>query len=94
MTEQPAVHSTFTIERTYPASPARVFAGFADPALKRRWLLEGKGLADESYTAEFRVGGFEKSRFTFTGGSPGAPPAGTKFTTGRGVKPFTWRVFW
>jgi uncharacterized protein YndB with AHSA1/START domain len=78
MTEQPAVHSTFTIERTYPATPARVFAAFADPALKRRWLLDGKSFGQESYSAEFRVGGFEKSRFTFTGGSPGAPPPGTQ----------------
>jgi uncharacterized protein YndB with AHSA1/START domain len=78
MTDQPAVHSTFAIERTYPVPPARVFAAFADPALKRRWLMEGKGFAEESYSAEFRVGGFEKSRFTATGGPPGAPHPGTQ----------------
>jgi uncharacterized protein YndB with AHSA1/START domain len=78
MTEKPVVHSTFAIERTYAAPPARVFAAFADPVLKRRWLLDGKGFADESYAADFRVGGTEKSRFTFTGGPPGAPPPGTQ----------------
>lgn len=77
MSEKPAVHATFTIERTYAAPPARVFAAFADPDTKRRWHLDGKGSDIQSYSADFRVGGFEKSRFTFTGGPPGAPPAGT-----------------
>lgn len=77
MTEKPAVHSSFTVERTYSAPPARVFAAFADPALKRRWHLDGKGSEAQSYSADFRVGGFEKSRFTFTGGPAGAPPPGT-----------------
>jgi uncharacterized protein YndB with AHSA1/START domain len=77
MTEKPAVHSSFTIERTYAAPPARVFAAFADPEMKRRWLLDDKGGAAQSYSADFRVGGFEKSRFTFSGGPPGAPPPGT-----------------
>jgi uncharacterized protein YndB with AHSA1/START domain len=78
MTEQPVVHSTFAIERSYAAPPARVFAAFADPALKRRWFVEGKGVAAEEYSADFRVGGYEKSRFTFAGGPPGAPPPGTR----------------
>ncbi len=77
MSDQPVVHSTFAIERTYAASPARVFAAFADPAMKQRWFMDGKGFASEAYTADFRVGGFERSRFTFAGGVPGAPPAGT-----------------
>jgi uncharacterized protein YndB with AHSA1/START domain len=29
----PVVHRTFSIERTYPESPERVFAAFADPDL-------------------------------------------------------------
>ena len=78
MSEQPAVHSTFTIERSYPAAPARVFAAFADPATKRRWFFDGKGSSSESYSAEFRIGGVEKSRFTFARGPPGAPPPGTQ----------------
>ncbi|MGA3121968.1 MAG: SRPBCC family protein [Polyangiaceae bacterium] len=76
--DQPAMHSAFSIERTYAASPARVFAAFAEPALKRQWFMDGKVFASEEYTADFRIGGCEKSRFTFTGGPAGAPPAGTK----------------
>jgi uncharacterized protein YndB with AHSA1/START domain len=78
MTEKPVVHSTFAIERTYAAPPSRVFAAFADPARKRRWFVDGKSIVGEEYSADFRVGGIERSRFTFTGGPPGAPPAGTK----------------
>lgn len=77
MTEKPVVHRSFTVERTYAAPPAKVFAAFADPALKRRWYLDGKGFDAQSYSADFRVGGFEKSRFTFAGGPAGAPPPGT-----------------
>jgi uncharacterized protein YndB with AHSA1/START domain len=79
MTDQAvATHATFAIQRTYAAPPSRVFAAFADPAFKRRWFLEGKDYSAEDYTADFRIGGFEKSRFIFAGGPPGAPPAGTR----------------
>ena len=36
-------HSTFVIERTYPASPQQVFRAFSDPGRKRRWFAEGEG---------------------------------------------------
>jgi uncharacterized protein YndB with AHSA1/START domain len=62
------VHSTFTIERTYPASPSRVFSAFADIALKRRWFTEGEDVTVEEYTLDFRVGGREVKRFRAKGG--------------------------
>jgi uncharacterized protein YndB with AHSA1/START domain len=72
------VHDTFVIERSYPQPPARVYAAFADDALKRRWFLIDEGLAaTEAYQNDFRVGGKETSRVRFKGSSPGGSPAGT-----------------
>ncbi len=64
------VHSTFSIERTYPSPPSRVFAAFSDQATKRRWFVEGEGWEVEEFTLDFRVGGRETSRFRFKGGDP------------------------
>jgi uncharacterized protein YndB with AHSA1/START domain len=62
------VHSTFTVERTYPASPSRVFRAFSDQASKRRWFAEGEGWEVNEFTLDFRVGGREFARFRFKGG--------------------------
>jgi uncharacterized protein YndB with AHSA1/START domain len=78
MTDSAVVHSTFAIERTYAAAPARVFAAFASEATKRRWFAKEVGSEVDEFSLDFRVGGREKSRFRFTGGAPGAPPAGTQ----------------
>jgi uncharacterized protein YndB with AHSA1/START domain len=64
------VHSTFVVERTYPTSAARVFAAFSDPAIKRRWFVEGEGWHIDEFTVDFRVGGCETSRFRFKDGPP------------------------
>ena len=61
-------HATFSIERTYPQSPARVFFAHADQAMKRRWLAEGEGWQVFEFTVDFRVGGAETSRFSYQGG--------------------------
>jgi uncharacterized protein YndB with AHSA1/START domain len=36
MTDRSVTHSTFVVERSYDASPARVFAAWADPGAKAR----------------------------------------------------------
>jgi len=70
MTERSVTHATFSIERTYDSPPARVFKAFADPAIKRRWFAEGEGWQVEEFTVDFKVGGYERSRFRFQGGAP------------------------
>ena len=70
MEEQSVIHSTFVIERSYPATPERVFAAFADPAKKRRWFVEGEHHEVEHYEMDFRVGGKERARFRFQEGTP------------------------
>lgn len=61
-------HDTFVIERVYEASPERVFAAFADPVKKRRWFAEGEHFTVSHFEADFREGGFERSRFRFQDG--------------------------
>jgi len=53
------VHDTFAIERTYQASPDRVFAAWATQAAKSQWF-GGDGDATEEHTLDFRVGGRER----------------------------------
>jgi len=70
MTKRSVVHATFTVERNYDFPPARVFDAFADTAAKRRWFAEGDGWTIEEFVADFRPGGFERSRFRFRDGPP------------------------
>jgi uncharacterized protein YndB with AHSA1/START domain len=65
----PVVHRTLSIERSYPAPPARVFEAFADPGTKRRWFAEDTGFEVDEFALDFRVGGFERTRFRPVGGA-------------------------
>lgn len=66
----PVIHASFTLERTYPKPPARVFRALSDPRQKRRWFAEGKGFVIDSYSLDFQIGGFERTRFRFGDGPP------------------------
>ncbi|MFC5180324.1 SRPBCC family protein [Actinomadura harenae] len=52
------LHSTFVLERRYAASPATVFAAWADPEAKARWFAG----PDAEHELDFRVGGREVNR--------------------------------
>jgi uncharacterized protein YndB with AHSA1/START domain len=62
-TQRSAEHATFTIERTYPAAPARVYAAWADAEAKAQWF--GPSESDDRQL-DFRVGGSER----FVAGGP------------------------
>ena len=68
MTERSVTHATFAVERAYEASPARVFAAWAQPEVTARWFMEAGGELE----LDFRVGGREFSR--------GALPDGSSYT--------------
>jgi uncharacterized protein YndB with AHSA1/START domain len=69
MTDRSVTHATFTIERSYPASPARVFHAWADPEAKARWFAGPAEWNTLEAGMDFRVGGREVNR----GGPPGGP---------------------
>jgi uncharacterized protein YndB with AHSA1/START domain len=72
MTARSVIHDTFTIERTYPASAARVFAAFASQEAKSTWgdtgdlePVPGSGPGDTEF--DFRVGGRERFSHVWQG---------------------------
>jgi uncharacterized protein YndB with AHSA1/START domain len=64
MTDRSVTHATFSLERIYKVSPARVFSAWADPNAKARWFA---GPAAE-HELDFRVGGREVNRGRHEGG--------------------------
>ncbi|HEY3192836.1 MAG TPA: SRPBCC family protein [Solirubrobacterales bacterium] len=69
MTERSVEHASFSFERVYDASPAQVFAAWADPAAKAQWFRNPEGWEDGPYELDFRVGGRESA----SGGPKGGP---------------------
>lgn len=58
MTERSIAHGSFTVTRSYPAKPARVFNAWANPEFKRKWFGAPKADNPEDIF-EFKVGGRE-----------------------------------
>jgi uncharacterized protein YndB with AHSA1/START domain len=69
MTERSVTHSTFVLERVYPAAPAHVFNAFADPKAKAKWFVGPPDWEQGKSEMDFRVGGREVSE----GGPKGGP---------------------
>ena len=61
-------HAVFTIERTYAAAPARVFAAFASPEAKARWFAGPDEWTELERAMDFREGGRERVRGRFPNG--------------------------
>jgi uncharacterized protein YndB with AHSA1/START domain len=64
-----AIHGSFTIDRVYDASPARVFKAFADPKSKARWFVGPAGWQEIRRELDFRPGGQEIVHGRFPDGS-------------------------
>ena len=69
MVQRTVTHATFTLERTYDALPARVFAAWATPEAKARRFVGPEGWQRGDYQLDFNVGGREH----LSGGPPGGP---------------------
>jgi uncharacterized protein YndB with AHSA1/START domain len=72
MSDRSVIHDTFTIERSYPAAPARVFAAFASEEAKDAWGDTGDVEAADSPEPsefDFRVGGRERFSHKYQGTS-------------------------
>jgi uncharacterized protein YndB with AHSA1/START domain len=62
VTERSVNHTTFVLERRYPAAPSRVFAAWASEEAKAVWMDDPDFKSDASSDSEmdFRVGGHER----------------------------------
>jgi len=69
---QSLIHVTFTLERRYPSSQAKVYRYFSEPEYRKRWFGAPENWSQRSHSLDFRVGGRELEQ--------GAPPGGPLIT--------------
>jgi uncharacterized protein YndB with AHSA1/START domain len=71
VTERSINHATFVIERSYPATPAKVFAAWASLEAKNIWMDDPDYKSDGTDgELDFRIGGHER----FGGVAPDGTP--------------------
>lgn len=69
MSDRSAVHASFTIERTYPYAPERVFRAFSEAEAKAAWFGEAAdGMTTDRREFDFRPGGHERLAIQVEGG--------------------------
>lgn len=68
MSKVTVVHETILVERHYKAPASRVFAAWADPALRKQWDVPVENWEVVELDMDFRVGGHERSSFGAKGG--------------------------
>lgn len=69
MTPRTITHGSFTLERRYKATPARVYKALSDEASKQKWFTPPETWGKDEHHLDFRVGGIETS----VGGPIGGP---------------------
>jgi uncharacterized protein YndB with AHSA1/START domain len=62
MTARTVAHATLIMERTYKASPARVFAAWESVEARKRWSSPAENIRIEYEETDFREGGRDVSR--------------------------------
>jgi uncharacterized protein YndB with AHSA1/START domain len=68
MTARSALHTSFTLERDFAASPMSVFEAWADPEVKRRWS-DCHPEHTAAYSLDFRPLGHEHHRVVYPTGA-------------------------
>ncbi|QDZ09560.1 SRPBCC family protein [Devosia ginsengisoli] len=61
MTQRTVTHASFTLERRYKATPARVYRALSDPATKQKWFTPPEAWNKDVHAMDFRIGGIETS---------------------------------
>jgi uncharacterized protein YndB with AHSA1/START domain len=59
-TDAGATHASFSIERSFKATPARVFAAWATAEARATWFVGGSGWTEVIREFDFREGGRER----------------------------------
>ena len=67
MSTRSITHGSFTLERRWKTTPARLFRALSDEATKQKWFNPPETWGKDIHKMDFRVGGIETS----VGGPPG-----------------------
>lgn len=61
MTTRSITHGSFTLERRWKTTPARLYKALSDEATKQKWFSPPETWSKDEHHLDFRVGGIETS---------------------------------